>query len=208
MISEILAGYYGFPESGKNGILLYGPNGTGKSTVASLLPDALEAVFTGKPALPLIRSCKSPNNGVRALDAIADRSITLTIYGQKYHYFVLDEVDRLTNEARDELKIIMDSIEYKGLVPSIFIMTTNKPDLVDIGVLDRCIEIPFEEEDGRDRLPLVREVLTHEGIADAASLPDDLLYKAAIQGQRGSVRNILTQSTLLASRIKAQNSMP
>jgi len=50
LIHDIISGNLPFPMSGKNGILLHGVPGTGKSALAKLLPDAIEAAKSGEPA--------------------------------------------------------------------------------------------------------------------------------------------------------------
>jgi replication-associated recombination protein RarA len=202
-IFNIITGTYGFPTSTVNGIILEGQNGTGKSLVAKLLPDAIEAGFSGKPADAILRSCKSPNNGLKSLKKIADSSTVRPLAGQKYRYFVLDEVDNLTSDAMSEFKMIMSPIEQKSVL-AIFIMTTNRVELIDKGVRDRSIEIPFIEDHIYARVPIVRDVLLFHGLADAASFPDKALYDLAIKECGGSVRKIITQSTLLANQIKAK----
>ena len=48
LINDIAAGTIQFPACGKNGILLYGIYGTGKTTLARLLPEAIERGKGGK----------------------------------------------------------------------------------------------------------------------------------------------------------------
>ena len=42
-VSQLVTGSMPFPFSGVNGIILYGPNGTGKSALASILPAAIDS---------------------------------------------------------------------------------------------------------------------------------------------------------------------
>jgi replication-associated recombination protein RarA len=43
LVSQIVSGEIPFPFSGVNGIILYGPNGTGKSALARILPAAIDS---------------------------------------------------------------------------------------------------------------------------------------------------------------------
>ena len=49
LIDDITSGVLPFPFEGKTGILLYGTFGTGKTTLARLLPEAIERGQTGQP---------------------------------------------------------------------------------------------------------------------------------------------------------------
>lgn len=200
IITNILTGMYGFPGNSVNGIILKGRNGTGKSLVAKLLPDALEGEFSGKPADAILRSCRSPDNGLKTLQKISDSSTVKPLSGQRYRYYVLDEVDHLTREAMSELKMVMSPIE-QSTVSAIFIMTTNRVEHIDQGVRSRSIEIPFVEDNIYARLPIVRDVLLSHGISDAIDFPDDILYNHAIRNCEGDVRKIILESTLLANQI-------
>jgi DNA polymerase III delta prime subunit len=179
---------------------LQGENGTGKSLVAKLLPDALERGFSGNSADAILRSCRSPDNGLKTLQKISDGSTVKPLKGQRYRYYVLDEVDHLTREAMSELKMVMSPIE-QSIVSTIFIMTTNRVEGIDKGVRSRSIEIPFVEDHIYSRLPIVRDVLLSHGICDAANFPDDVLYTHAIKDCGGDVRKIILESTRLANQI-------
>ncbi len=48
MIEDIISGDIPFPFQGKTGILLHGVFGTGKTTLAKILPDAIEQGQTGQ----------------------------------------------------------------------------------------------------------------------------------------------------------------
>ena len=49
LIEDIVSGILPFPFEGKTGILLYGTFGTGKTTLARILPEAIERGQTGQP---------------------------------------------------------------------------------------------------------------------------------------------------------------
>ena len=99
-IQAITKGQIKFPHAGKNGIILHGPVGTGKSTCAVLLPDAIEKsrVQTDKTYYRY-EDVKSKNNGVELIDSIYENSKRWSTNESLLHYFVLDEVDNLTAEA-------------------------------------------------------------------------------------------------------------
>ena len=69
LIEDIVSGVPPFPFEGKTGILLYGTFGTGKTTLARLLPEAIEQGQTGQPWL-LTLTFSAANKGTRALSLL------------------------------------------------------------------------------------------------------------------------------------------
>ena len=47
LVLDLISGKMAFPAYGRNGIILYGTYGTGKSTLAAKLPDAMEMQRSG-----------------------------------------------------------------------------------------------------------------------------------------------------------------
>ena len=109
-MQSLVSGTYGFPGSGKNGIILHGMYGAGKSTTAALLPDVIEGTAIGlnSPWRSLYR-VMSNNNGVALLSQIDNICSLVNLSGDKYVYIILDEVDNLSPTAMPQLKSIMDS---------------------------------------------------------------------------------------------------
>jgi len=128
LINDIAAGKMQFPACGKNGILLYGIYGTGKTTLAKLLPDAIENGKGGGNAIYDFFACEQGQNGASLFLKIRNRAQFMSFNYSGYHYFVLDEVDNLTAAAMASLKTAM------GIAKTIFIMTTNNISAVDMGV--------------------------------------------------------------------------
>ena len=180
LFMDIINGHHPFPESGKNGILLYGINGTGKSALAKLLPDAIEAMRTGNDAAQRYESIQPGNDGAKLMKSLQSTADCMP-FGSSHWYFVLDEVDNLKGPSMASLKSLMNC------PLTIFVMTTNHFSDIDAGVRDRCHCIPFNAAPSVKWLPLAKRVLADEGIhtiTDNALLP-------VIDGCNGSARNIV-----------------
>ena len=195
LIIDIVSGRLPFPASGKNGILLYGVNGTGKSALAKLLPDAIERVKTGASACPSFDRIEDGNNGSRVLARLRNQADFVPI--SSHHYFILDEVDNLKGSSMASLKSVMNISE------TIFVMTTNRYTEIESGVIDRCHCIPFNAAPSARWLPLARRILADNevvGISDSA-------LESVIATANGSARNIVDRISRLVLEVQ-RNTRP
>ena len=174
LMQSLVSGTYGFPGGGTNGILLHGNVGAGKSTAATLIPDALEGTNIGMNRISreLVRIMSS-NNGVGLLNQIDSMCSFVNLSGDKYQYFVLDEVDNLSSPAMHQLKSIMDS----HMDRAVFIMTTNHLSKVDDAVIDRSHVFGFTRVPPSAWLPSMQRVLAAYGITNMSN--SQLLSAAA-----------------------------
>jgi DNA polymerase III delta prime subunit len=182
-----------FPFGTKTGIILHGVVGTGKSTCADLLPDAIEGQRSGKPAQPRIEKIRTQSNGVDLLSGIEETVRTWP--NGDLHYVVLHEVDLLTSQAKEQLKLTM---EFRDTV---FIMTTNNLQNISRAVRSRSIEIDFNPESEHVWIPQAREVLRNNGI-DEAKISDDLIINGIIR-QANNIREIPINAQRFALKLLA-----
>lgn len=183
LVKDIVSGAFPFPHAGKTGILLYGPPGTGKSALAKLLPDAMEMVRTGDPSNDRYHAVTPGANGMSVLANIQTQA--QLIPSASHHYFVLDEVDNLTDQAMAILKSVMNT------PGCIFIMTTNHFEKIERGVQDRCHCIPFLAAAAQKWLPLAHRMLATAGIN---TISDQMLINV-INPCNGSARQIIDAIT-------------
>ena len=183
-----------FPAFGKCGILLHGPYGTGKTTVARLIPELMEQARGGKDAIYDFYPCAQSKNGSNLI-AVIERSTELVSFNYSgLHYTVLDEVDNLTDAAQRSLKAIMTGLH------GVFILTTNHIGEIDKGIVSRCHVIHMLEANPKDWLPRVKEIILSMG----ANLPTDSSLISIIKQCDGSGREVLTAAMQVAISLGAK----
>lgn len=205
-LEYILSRKLPFPFGGKSGVLLHGTWGTGKSTLASLLPKLIETAYSGTwdtnqgvgqmpPPEPdhvqevLFRCGGGLSSTVFTL-AINKRNMHMPFWHNSQHdYYVFDEMDRLSPSAQQSLRSTMD------LPRSMFFFTTNHLNKIDRGIVNRCHLVEMNQMVNQSAyVPLGMTVLQKMGVSRATINSANLLNFAT--AARGSIRTYI-QSVVL-----------
>ena len=199
LLKLILGRKLPFPFNGKSGILLHGTWGTGKSTLAKLLPELIETAYSGtRDKTQKVGQMTAPDPShtqtelFRCGGGLASPAITQTVakfnakmplwHYSKHDYFVFDEVDRLTTGDQQSLRSTMD------LKRCMFFFTTNYLSRIDTGIVNRCHLVEMNQiTSPAAYLPLGQNILQGLGMATGV-VTDTTLAGLAIRA-RGSLRD-------------------
>ncbi len=195
-LHAVLNGMINFPANGVSGLVLYGIYGTGKTTMANLLPGWIETAKTTKflannPVGQLVdqtnpyftfQACAQGQNGASVIGNIQNSTSLISLNDSGLHYVILDEVDILTAAAISSMKSIMNRQNV------VFILTTNNLNKIDKGVMNRSILLDMNAAPTNDWVTKITSIYQLSGM----TAPSPSKIAGVIAASNGSARSIFT----------------
>lgn len=140
-------------------VMLWGPNGTGKTSIARLLIEAIGGVDASVDDVDYDELLAKPD----LKQYLQNSCVMSSLYGQSKFFILLNEFDNARVNPY-KLWTAMDKCGDELMV----IITTNEPMKVHKSVRSRCMEIPMPALSANIVLPRAQHILATEGLV----LPD------------------------------------
>jgi DNA polymerase III delta prime subunit len=154
-----------------------------------MLPDLMGQARSGNAAYSSFHACAQGANGASLMNKIVNQAQLVSANASGLHYFVLDEIDNLTEAAQQSLKAVMNPPHF-----SVFVMTTNHIENIDAGIKSRSYLIQMDAAQPADWLPVMRRVIA----ACGAVQPPDAALLPIIETCDGNARDIVASAVRVA----------
>lgn len=176
---------------GDSSVILFGPPGTGKTTIASLISAASGRHFVALSAL---------NSGVKEVRAVIEDARRRLLHGERTVLFI-DEVHRFSKTQQDAL---LAAVENRTVL--LVAATTENPSFSVVSpLLSRSLLVQLTSLDEEGIKSVLRRAIADErGLAGQVQIADDALDQlAAISG--GDARRSLTYLEAVAEDVLPKN---
>lgn len=160
-------------------ILLSGPSGTGKTTVARILRKRLRCSDMDYKEV----NCSSGERGIDFVRDVEARIQLSPVQGET-RVWVCDEAHQLTTAAQNAfLKILEDTPEH-----TYFMLATTEPERLKKTVLTRLQHLPFEKLPDHAVSMLIAETVDAEGISEFSTKVQEKIVEIADGGARTAMQ--------------------
>lgn len=160
-------------------LLLEGPPGSGKTTVAQILTSEI-----GATVLTL-----NASGGDRGIKTVRGRITDFAKHQAKkgvIKVVFLDEADAITPDAQNALKNTIEACSDRCR----FLLTANHVDKINAAIQSRCIKFTFDRFPVRKAVKLCEDICAEEGIENITTKDVTDLVKSFYPDMRSTINNL------------------
>jgi putative ATPase len=168
-------------------IILWGPPGVGKTTLANIIAHQLKRPFYGLSAI---------NSGVKDIREIIDKAKSNSLFAQKNPILFIDEIHRFSKSQQDSL---LGAVE-KGVITLIGATTENPSFEVISALLSRCQVYILKPLDKDDLLAMLDLAMKTDLILKSKNI-HIIEYEALLRLSGGDGRKLLNVFELVINTI-------
>lgn len=172
-------------------MILWGPPGVGKTTLAQIIAKSIEVPFYTLSAI---------NSGVKDVREVIKKAESGGMFNQGRPVLFIDEIHRFSKSQQDSL---LGAVE-KGTVSLVGATTENPSFEVISALLSRCQVYTLNALDKEDLVELLKEAMTIDPII--AKLNIDLQeYETLLQLSGGDARKLFNVFELVVNNLEDEN---
>ncbi len=170
-------------------IILWGPPGVGKTTLAYIIANRLDRPFFSLSAI---------NSGVKDIREVIDKAAKLKAENQNLPILFIDEIHRFSKSQQDSL---LGAVE-RGLVTLIGATTENPSFEVISALLSRCQVYVLKNLSEDDLRSLLQKALREDSFLSKKRV-NILEYEALLRLSGGDARKLLNVLELVVNAVNA-----
>lgn len=172
-------------------LILWGPPGVGKTTLANIISQKLKRPFYALSAI---------NSGVKDIREVIDKAKSQAFFGTNNPILFIDEIHRFSKSQQDSL---LGAVE-KGIVTLIGATTENPSFEVISPLLSRCQIYVLKNLEKADLILLLNQAMEQDEVLNKKKITIEE-YEALLRLSGGDARKLLNTFELVVNSISGNN---
>lgn len=178
-------------------LILYGPNGSAKSTTAELIVRERQRLISAPNIMVERFSARELNSNLDPIISRVGMLVSPCFVGDDEPYVIIEEVDQMTTNTQYDLRMLMDTLSVGKVI-----MTTNNFENIDRGIRDRSEKFELLHPSPQQWLSRARAIMTSEGCTVTDTQIVAVLSAASHAGGNPTIREMMRALDEMAVALK------